>query len=564
MKIIICVRHIVFKEIVKSVAHVLRKKGYTIRFQNHPTPGDPNLHFIILGNGEKLRHVPKRYIVYNFEQTNIPENNAFTPYYLDILRKAESVWDYSLDNCRWLRHKYRLRNVQHVALLHCPVLSDCRIIKDSEKTVDVIFIGSITPRRKIILDQLQNYCNVELANFTYWGQDRASLISNAKIVINIHAFNQGLLETARLSYLLSNNSFVVTENGREKGLRSEYSQYAILTNYDQLIDEVKYYLSQPQKRIQKKKAFIQAWKTTDYSTQFLFLPNVPQPEHVTPKKKKRMRKKEGKLTYVIPREIETVDVVKLDNGGCRVPLPFISDEDLPYVSILTPTKNRRHLFPIALYNFAHFVYPREKLEWVIIDNGEEDIQDLLPSNANIKYMKLDQTQTYTIGQLRNICVQEASHDILLHMDDDDYYTPESVLARVKSLIKYKSEGVQCVGSVGIGCFDIVYNKSTDASNGITFLPEATLGYTREFWNERHFDNESTVAEFNEFLNGRQTKIRSIPFQFIIVALTHHRNMTGNLRRQKLPDAKEDQFDYSTLFPPDFKRLIHKLKFIHKE
>ncbi len=41
------------------------------------------------------------------------------------------------------------------------------------------------------------------------------------------------------------------------------------------------------------------------------------------------------------------------------------------------------------------------------------------------------------------------------MDDDDYYPPESISARIKLLLKYQKEDVQCIGSTLIGTYNIL-------------------------------------------------------------------------------------------------------------
>ena len=60
------------------------------------------------------------------------------------------------------------------------------------------------------------------------------------------------------------------------------------------------------------------------------------------------------------------------NGNYVLKLPQIAPEDLPSVSIITPTYNRRKLFYMAIRNFENFNYPPEKLEWIIIDDTPED------------------------------------------------------------------------------------------------------------------------------------------------------------------------------------------------
>ena len=41
------------------------------------------------------------------------------------------------------------------------------------------------------------------------------------------------------------------------------------------------------------------------------------------------------------------------------------------------------------------------------------------------------------------------------MDDDDYYPPESIISRIKILLKYKLDNIECVGSTLIGTYNII-------------------------------------------------------------------------------------------------------------
>ena len=57
---------------------------------------------------------------------------------------------------------------------------------------------------------------------------------------------------------------------------------------------------------------------------------------------------------------------KIVDGSYVLKLPKIEDKDLPTVSIVTPTYNRRHLFSLPLYNFENFIYPKDKIEWIMM------------------------------------------------------------------------------------------------------------------------------------------------------------------------------------------------------
>ena len=64
-----------------------------------------------------------------------------------------------------------------------------------------------------------------------------------------------------------------------------------------------------------------------------------------------------------------------------------SKKNLPLVSICTPTFNRRPFFEYTIKCFNHQDYPKDKLEWIIIDDGSDPIEDLVKTIEQVKYFK---------------------------------------------------------------------------------------------------------------------------------------------------------------------------------
>jgi hypothetical protein len=109
------------------------------------------------------------------------------------------------------------------------------------------------------------------------------------------------------------------------------------------------------------------------------------------------------------------------------------------------------------------------------------------------------------------------------MDDDDYYPPETLIARVKPLIGYK--GVNCVGCSRVGVYDIVNDKSYISSDGHISLSEASMAYTKKFWEEQNFDPGCERGEYRSFIMNRLDQILDMPYIFVICATNHGRNFT---------------------------------------
>jgi hypothetical protein len=241
------------------------------------------------------------------------------------------------------------------------------------------------------------------------------------------------------------------------------------------------------------------------------------------------------------------------DGNYVLKLIDIGMTDLPKVSIITPTYKRRKIFDMAIRNFQNFIYPREKLEWIIVedtpisdendtDSELEDlsIKDLLPRDKRIKYISMplkEEDEPMTIAMKRNIAVANSTAEYIIHMDDDDYYPPESILARIKILLKYKNEGIECVGSTLIGTYNILSNHSSMSSDGPISLSEASMAYTRKFWEERSFDDACIRGEHKAFTEQRLDKIIDIPYSFILIAVNHKTNFTDSLRSDNTSELK---------------------------
>lgn len=211
------------------------------------------------------------------------------------------------------------------------------------------------------------------------------------------------------------------------------------------------------------------------------------------------------------------------------------EEDLPDVSVLCITKDRRSFMPLLKYCYMIQSYPEEKLELVIVDDGEDAIEDTLIGVPNVKYVRCD--PGLTISQKRNLAVENAMYDILVTMDDDDVYPNNSVLQRVAMLLMEPAKG--CGFCTTIPCYDITkyasfMNVPPTHLAMSERVSEATLVFTRKFWEEGRFDDSVHIGEGNAFVRGREQMCREISPQEVIVSLIHPKNTSS----RKLPPNLE--------------------------
>ena len=221
---------------------------------------------------------------------------------------------------------------------------------------------------------------------------------------------------------------------------------------------------------------------------------------------------------------------------------MLNDDLLPSVSIITPTFNRRHFYKLTINTFLNTRYPKDKLEWIIVDDGTDKVKDIfeltpeLKNDPRIKYFELDEKKP--IGFKRNYCIEKASHDYIVCMDDDDYYPVNSVKLRMLELLK---SGKDCVTCTSIGCFDI--NKYVSMVNvpphRLPFserISEASLCFKKSFWEEQKFKDDSQHSEAKEFLVGRENKTIEISWEGVLVALLHNRNTSDKIMIDQSPNG----------------------------
>ena len=274
-----------------------------------------------------------------------------------------------------------------------------------------------------------------------------------------------------------------------------------------------------------------------------------------------------KFLPVFKNIIELVNKRRPTKGNFFCPPPLHQTE-CPPISIITPTYNRQKLIDIAFHNLLVTDYPKDKIEWVVIEDNEKtphmaaekiiSFQIQVP-DIKIKYIPIEGRMS--IGEKRNHAIEHASNDIIVFMDDDDHYPETSLRRRVAWLTK----GTKCgrSGEVTIACcttlalYDLI--RGVSAVNvppyDIPFaqrISEATLTFKKSAWIERKFPNVS-ISEGEDWISGREDQVIEMPPQQIIVAFSHNSNQSS--RRIPPSDQKPSCF---WGFPKEYLVFIHGL------
>jgi glycosyltransferase involved in cell wall biosynthesis len=231
----------------------------------------------------------------------------------------------------------------------------------------------------------------------------------------------------------------------------------------------------------------------------------------------------------------------------------------PFVSICTPTFNRRPFIPIIIKCFENQNYPKDKMEWIIVDDGTDKLEDLVSHIPQVKYFKYEEKMS--LGKKRNITNEKAKGDIIIYMDDDDYYPPDRVSHAI--LMLRTNPKALCAGSSTMFMYFKHLNKMYQfGPYGASHATAATFAFRRELLNETKFDENATVAEERIFLKDYKIPFVQLdPIKSILVFSHNHNSFDKKELLKQLPNPYVHE---TTILPADIVKEADVYQFFMKD
>ncbi|WP_171190085.1 glycosyltransferase family 25 protein, partial [Acinetobacter gerneri] len=199
---------------------------------------DDDLYIVICP--QYYKKLPKTYIAFQLEQT--VSDRWFTQKQMVKLKNSLLVVDYSLHNIEYLTSKLPFSQLYYLPI--SPIQLDRESHREYE--YDVLFYGDTNnQRRQEYIKELSKHFKIKIVNNAF-GNEIWHEIRKSKIVVNIHYYEDALLETTRLYECLSNHAFVISEKS------ADFNQHTDLINLidfvdvgdiNQMITRISYYLN---------------------------------------------------------------------------------------------------------------------------------------------------------------------------------------------------------------------------------------------------------------------------------------------------------------------------------
>ena len=216
----------------------------------------------------------------------------------------------------------------------------------------------------------------------------------------------------------------------------------------------------------------------------------------------------------------------------------------PFVSVCTPTCDRRCFIKRLIKSFDMQDYPKNRLEWIILDDGIDKIEDLVEYHPVVKYIKCNHKMN--IGKKRNLLNNLTSGDIIVYMDDDDYYPPTRISHAVDKLLQVPR--ALCAGTTKIYVY-FCHSKKIYSFGPYsdTHATANTFAFRRKLLEITRYDDSSTCGEEKTFLKNFTIPFVQLEPLKTILVISHKTNtfdknkiiQNGNLSKKRIDNFISD-------------------------
>lgn len=198
----------------------------------------------------------------------------------------------------------------------------------------------------------------------------------------------------------------------------------------------------------------------------------------------------------------------------------VSANGKPTVSVCTPTYNRRLFIPQLIKCFQKQTYPKQLMEWIIVDDGDEPVGDLFEGVECVKYFRIEKKMK--LGRKRNFMHSKTTGDIIVYMDDDDYYPPDRVNHAVNRL-RSQPRALAAGSSVVYMYFNDLDKIYQFGPYGPQHATAGTFAFWRRLLDQTGYKDDAEMAEEKHFLKNYTIPLIQLDPTKTILVFAHQYN-----------------------------------------
>ena len=224
--------------------------------------------------------------------------------------------------------------------------------------------------------------------------------------------------------------------------------------------------------------------------------------------------------------------------------------EFPKISVLTPLYNRNKWLPMMLCNLVNFDYPKENLEWFILDSkdGDEDVKlipnDIMKENIEkmihpikLKYEYINRKMT--IAEKRSYLSKHMTHNYFANMDSDDIYM-DSYLKYGIHMLKTNNVGL-CGSPQMIFVYPhLDYRITAIQCEAKRQMHEATMIGTKKYVRSmNYYTRNDEKGEGASLVDGNEMNVVKTECALCMICVCHNTNTCNkdSFEEANIQDAK---------------------------
>ena len=207
----------------------------------------------------------------------------------------------------------------------------------------------------------------------------------------------------------------------------------------------------------------------------------------------------------------------------------------PFVSVCTPTFNRRPFIENIIQCYKNQTYPKSRMEWIVVDDGTDKVQDIFEKHKlpNFKYFS---TEKMNLGKKRNFMHTKTKGSIIVYMDDDDYYPQDRVEHAVERL--QENPNALCAGSSELYVYFKTLKKMVQfGPYGPNHSTAGTFAFRKTLLNTTQYDDDAALAEERAFLKDYTIPFVQLDPMKTILVFSHEHNTFDKRELLKQPESQ---------------------------
>lgn len=222
--------------IANNISDELKKLNFSCVISDGVINTD-KMHIILFTH--KIQNLPKNYIMIQIQQISKCAN--IIGKISNDMKNSTLVFDYSLLNFIYYN------NIFENCISYQPLPVSTRLMEYiPEYSYDVIYFGTVTDRRKKIIDVISKENFIIATTHDLFGDNLYYHLKKAKIILNLHNHYDSILETYKINEVLQFNTLIISENSTEKNIKKLYEDDIFfidtiddnLSNIQILIDKI--------------------------------------------------------------------------------------------------------------------------------------------------------------------------------------------------------------------------------------------------------------------------------------------------------------------------------------